>query len=66
MAETKSNQQGGNPLKPGGDSPTHAPESGEPAEAGRQQGRPIDDKGQPPRHEGGGDVDLESGRHGTK
>jgi len=75
MANDKSNKQqqqkdvSGNPLHPGADNPHHAPESGEPKEAGRQQGRVINPDGTPAgdrRGGKGGDTDLESGRHGTK
>jgi hypothetical protein len=58
-----------NPLDPDGDNPGHAPESGEPGEAGRQQGRIIEPDGETPgmeREGKGGDSDFESGRHGTK
>lgn len=59
--------QPANPLDR--DNPGHAPESGEPAEAGRQQGRVIEPDGETPgmaRDGKGGDSDFESGRHGTK
>ena len=61
--------QSGNPFHPVEDNPSHAPESGNPDEAGRQQGRVIEPDGTTPgmsREGEGGDTDFESGRHGTK
>jgi hypothetical protein len=74
MARSKRSQQhqdeSGNPLHPGEDDPCHAPESGNPDEAGRQQGHIIDPDGATPGmtcgDDAGGDIDFESGRHGTK
>jgi len=72
MADQNQKQQkdsSGNPLHPGADNPGHAPESGEPQESGRQDGRLINKDGTPAgnrRGDKGGDTDLESGRHGTK
>jgi hypothetical protein len=52
------------------DDPSSAPESGDPKESGRSQGRVIDKSGSPAGQrtpsDKGGDTDLESGRHGTK
>jgi len=51
------------------DDPSRAPESGDPKEAGRQQGHVIDEYGTPGDanpDDKGGDTDFESGRHGTK
>ena len=67
--QKKQKDTSGNALNPGGDDPRHAPESGEPLESGRQDGRLINKDGTTAgnrRGDKGGDTDLESGRHGTK
>ena len=43
-----------------------APESGDPKESGRQEGRIIDKFGEGSRKDAPAETDLESGRHGTK
>ena len=62
MASDK--HQAGKPEKK--DDVRSAPESGDPKESGRQDGRIIDKFGDGSRKDAPVEQDLESGRHGTK
>jgi len=70
MAKQKQQRdESGNPFKPGGDDPGHAPESGEPTEMGVSHGKAIergDSAASRKRTQGTKSSNRGSGRRGKK